>query len=135
MKKRICFVLCLLLALPIAVTAYAENEDIMLCYTYVDSIRASLKISSGSAAASGSVIPSGSLETSVTVRLQRESSSGTWVTISTWTGSNEGGKSEAGGTKKLTSGYNYRVCVTGKVYDSAGTVLETVNKYSATKSY
>jgi len=132
--KGTCLVMCLVLMLSIVSVAHAE-EGIMPCYSYTSSIAASLSISGGVAKAAGKITPEDSRHTSITVRLQRESSSGTWVTISTWTGSNAGGKSEAGGTKSLTSGYDYRVYVTGKVYNSAGTVIETIDKYSATKSY
>ena len=134
MRKGLCLVLCLVFALGAVGVVHAE-EDIMLCYEYVSSINASLSISSGTAKAAGKVCSSDNLKTSITVRLQRKSSNGTWSTISTWTDSNNSGASEAGGTKTLTSGYSYRVYVTGKVYNSAGTVVETVDKYSATKSY
>lgn len=132
--KGFSLVMCLVLILSIVSVAHAE-DGIMPCYSYTSSIAASLSISDGVAKAAGKITPEDSRRTTITVRLQRESSSGTWVTISTWTGSNASGKSEAGGTKSLTAGYNYRVYVTGKVYNSSGTVLETVNKYSTTKAY
>lgn len=132
--KGFSLVMCLVLILSIVGVAHAE-DGIMPCYSYTSSIAASLSINDGVAKAAGKITPEDSRRTTITVRLQRESSSGTWVTISTWTGSNASGKSEAGGTKSLTSGYNYRVYVTGKVYNSSGTVLETVNKYSTTKAY
>ena len=134
MKKGICLMLSILVLLSSIGVAYAEG-DIMLCYAYVDSIKASLSISAGTATAVGNVIPAGSMKSTITVRLQREDSSGKWTTISIWTGTNEKGKSEAGGKKSLTAGYNYRVYVTGKVYDDKGNVVETVNKYSTTKPY
>lgn len=135
MKKGICLVICLVLALgAVGAVAHAE-ESIILRYSYVSSLSASLSISSGTAQAAGKVSPSNNLRTSITVRLQKENSRGRWSTIVVWTGSNESGASEAGGTKVLTSGYNYRVYVTGKVYDSAGEVIETVDKYSAIESY
>ena len=37
------------------------------------------------------------------------------------------------GSVSISSGYLYRTYVTGKVYSSAGSVIETVNKYSGTK--
>lgn len=43
--------------------------------------------------------------------------------------------SSAGGTRNISTGHDYRVYVTGKVYDASGNLLETVNKYSAVKSY
>lgn len=134
MKRSICLVLSLLLVLFTATAASAECT-IMPRYAYVSTINSSLSISSGTARAVGKVATDQNMKTSIIVRLQREYSSGKWTTISTWTSSNESGASEAGGTKTLTSGYNYRVYVTGKVYDSAGTVIETVDKYSTTKTY
>lgn len=134
MKKSICLVLSLLLVLFTATAASAECT-VMPRYAYVSEISSSLSISSGTARAVGVIATDQKLKTSIIVRLQREYSSGKWTTISTWTGSNESGNSEAGGTKALTSGYNYRVYVTGKVYNSAGTVVETVERYSTTKSY
>lgn len=134
MKKSICLVLSLLLVLFTATTASA-GCTITPRYAYVSAISANLSITSGTARAVGKVANDQKLKTSIIVRLQREYSSGKWTTISTWTGSNESGASEAGGTKALMSGYNYRVYVTGKVYDSAGTVIETVESYSTTKSY
>lgn len=134
MKKSICLVLSLLLVFFAATAASAECT-ITPRYAYVSAISANLSITSGTARAVGKVANDQNLKTSIIVRLQREYSSGKWTTISTWTGSNESGASEAGGTKALTSGYNYRVYVTGKVYNSAGTVIETVEKYSTTKLY
>jgi len=134
MKKSICLVLSLLLVLFTATTASA-GCTITPRYAYVSAISANLSITSGTARAVGKVANDQKLKTSIIVRLQREYSSGKWTTISTWTGSNESGASEAGGTKALMSGYNYRVYVTGKVYDNAGTVIETVESYSTTKSY
>lgn len=134
MKKVACIVLVLMLiSVPLSY-AYANNS-VMPCYTYIDMIQAGLSINSGTAKASGSVFPAGNLKTSITVRLQRESSDGTWITISTWIGSNNNGASEAGGTKELKTGYNYRVYVVGKVYNSNGVAVETIKKYSAIKSY
>lgn len=134
MRKGICLVLGLVLALSAVGVVHAEG-DIMLCYDYVSSLSASLTIDSGTANAVGMVYVSPKMKTSITVRLQRENSSGKWATIETWTGSNVSGASEAGGTRALISGYNYRVYVIGRVYDSAGTVIETAYKYSPTKSY
>ena len=133
-RKKICRLIYLLLVLFIVNVAHAD-EGIVPYYAYTSSISASLSINGAVARAAGKITPENSLHTSITVRLQKESSSGAWSTISTWTGSNTSGKSEAGGTKVIASGYKYRVYVTGKVYNSAGSVIETVNKYSAVKSY
>ncbi len=71
MRKGICLVLCLVLALGAVGVVHAE-EDIMLCYEYVSSINASLSISSGTAKAAGKVCSSNNLKTSITVRLQKK---------------------------------------------------------------
>lgn len=134
MLKRVCLVICLIFAMSTIGVVHAE-ENIILRYSYVSSISASLSINSGIAKAAGKVCPCNNLKTSITVQLQREISSGIWSTISTWSGNNENGSSEAGGTRRLTSGYNYRVYVVGKVYDRFGTVIETVEKCSAIRSY
>ncbi len=134
MRKGICLVLGLVLALSAVAAAHAEG-DIMLCYDYVSSVNASLNINSGTADVLGKVYTGKNLKTSITVRLQRENSSGKWVTIETWTGSDESGLCIAGGTRALISGYNYRVYVIGRVYDDEGTLIETAYKYSPTKSY
>lgn len=134
MKNVLCLGMCLVLIVAMTGAAFADVR-IRPCYMYVDEIRAHLSIQAGTAKVSGSVFPSGGFRTTVIVRLQRESSTGLWTTIDTWSGSNRSGRSEAGGTKTLICGHNYRVCVTGKVYDENGTLLETVSKYSATKAY
>lgn len=132
--KRICLVMCLALLLSITGTVHAE-EEVMPCYAYICSINVKFSISGGIVTAVGEIKPQDGQHTSVTVRLQRENSAGTWTTIETWTGSNAAGKSEAGGTRALISGYNYRVYVIGRVYDDEGTLIETAYKYSPTKSY
>lgn len=132
--KVMYLVLCLTLLLSIISVTLAEAE-IMPCYAYTSSIAATLNISGGSAQAAGKIMPEDGQRTAIIVRLQRENSNGSWITLAIWTGSNASGKSEAGGTKAIASGYNYRVYVTGKVYNDAGVVIESVDKYSATKSY
>lgn len=134
MRKEICLVLGLLLALSAVGAAHAE-DGIMPCYDYVSSVHASLNIDSGTASAVGKVYVGKKMQTSITVRLQRENSNGKWVTIVTWTGGDESGLCIAGGTRALISGYNYRVYVIGRVYDDEGTLIETAYRYSPTKSY
>ena len=134
MKKGMCLVLCFLIMMPLMCIAHAEH-NVMPCYDYVSSISATLSITSGIAKATGMVNVAQNQKTSIIVRLQRETRNGSWITIASWSASNNSGASEAGGTKSLNSGYNYRVYVTGKVYNDAGSVIETINKYSVTKSY
>ena len=133
MRKSACtLVLCIVLVLSWCATAFAS--DVMPCYDYTSMVTASLSISSGTATASGYIIPDGSMRSSVKVQLQRNDD-GQWNTIATWRGSNSAGMSSAGGTKSLTSGYTYRTFVTGYVYNSDGVVVEVVSVKSHEKSY
>lgn len=134
MKKVLSLVLAMLVLVFAIGSAYAEGT-IGARYTHTSSIVASLSINGGSAKASGKITPENSEATSILVRLQKETNPGEWTTIATWSGTKASGRSEAGGSKSVTSGYNYRVYVTGKVYDSSGNVIETVDKYSSTRSY
>lgn len=134
MKKVICLVLCLMLAFPVIGSA-SEEDGIMVCYEYINNLNVNLKITAGTAIASGKSSTKGKSQTSVTVRLQKSSDGEKWATIATWKGTKSSGISEASGTKTLTSGYSYRVWVNGKVYDSDGTVLESANKYSSVQRY
>lgn len=136
--KLLIILICLLSLSAIAGLAHANvvNESLYLSprYQYTAAISTSLDISGGQAMAAGRIDPNSLMRTSVVVKLQRLES-GTWKTIRTWTDSNTAGASEAGGTKTVDSGYDYRVHVTGKVYNTSGVVLETVTMTSSTKSY
>ncbi len=134
LKKRIGLLVCITLVLMFVVNAMAEVQDIFR-YDYISSISASLSFSSGTASASGRIIPIGKRHTSIIVRLQKETSPGMWTTVAYWTGSNTSGGSEAGGTHTISSGYNYRVYTVGKVYDSSGSVIETGTAYSSVHYY
>ena len=136
--KLLIILICLLSLSAIASLAHANvvNESLYLSprYQYTAAISTSLDICGGQAIASGRIDPNSLMRTSVVVKLQRLES-GAWKTIRTWTDSNTAGASEAGGTKAVDSGYDYRVHVTGKVYNTSGVVLETVTMTSSTKSY
>ena len=135
MKYRVCcIIMCLLLA-GAAIHAASADTEIMPCYAYTNSIEAKIDISGGTAKAEGKIVPSGGQRTAIIVYLQKENSSGRWTTLAVWSGSNDAGISKAGGSKEVTSGYNYRVKVLGKVYDSSGTVIESITTYSPIKAY
>lgn len=133
-KRRVKVVMVLALVLSFAGMAFAEQGQLELRYTHTAKIVASLKISGNKAMAAGSITPSGKYDTKITVRLQRGKNN-QWITIATWNGSGKAGSAEAGGTKVLPKGYDYRAKVTGYVYDASGKLVETVTKYSSTKSY
>lgn len=132
-KKVVSVLLCVLFGLIGMCSAIADN-DIQPRYTCTKVINADLVFNDGSASAWGEVIPHDSYETRITVNLQR-CDDGTWVSLSVWTGHNTNGKSEAGGTRNISTGHDYRVYVIGKVYDTNGNLLETVTKYSPTVSF
>ena len=134
MKRIICVLVCLIMVVTTALTAYSEDLEGML-YTYIDMVNAKLTITGSSAEVESYIIPVGNLKTTLIVRLQRKSGSGTWISIAVWTASNDTGSSGVVKTKKVTSGYSYRVFSTGKAYDSSGNVIETVNKYSPVRQY
>ena len=122
--------LSLVMILMLTGTIYADTGE-GFRYNYIRNMTARLNITGGTAKAVGDITPEGSRQTSIIVRLQKESSPGMWTTVAYWTGSNASGISEAGGTRTISSGYNYRVYVVGKVYDSSGSVIETGTAYSS----
>lgn len=132
-KKTICLALALVLILVVG-TSLAEEISASPRYTYTSSVDGSLSISSGIATVAGSITPWGGRETLVHVRLQQQIN-GVWKTIQTWTGHQDAGSSSAGGTKSVDSGYYYRTHVTGYVYDSNGTLLESVSMSTTPKAY
>lgn len=135
MRRLLCLITLVALTLSTVRIAFASNDtSIEPRYMYTGKITASLSLSGSTASAAGRITPSGEYETRITVCLQKGSGT-SWTTIATWNGNCSCGSSEAGGIKTLTKGYDYRVAVTGRVYNSNGTLLETVTKYSLTKTY
>lgn len=124
---------CLLVVFGIVSTANADN--VALRYTYVKYCTADLQVSGGVDDVTGSISSYDERKTSINVRLQKRSSGGSWSTICIWTDINSNGESVAGGTQNVAKGYDYRVYTVGKVYDSSGSVIETVDKYSPVVSY
>ena len=139
MKKKMLgvftIVICFVTIVMSFAFAYESREEApidMARYDHTSFISAELSISWGKAHAYGEIDPIENNRTTITVRLQRKED-GSWTTIKTWTGQNNNGPCDAGGAVSISSGYLYRTYVTGKVYSSAGSVIETVNKYSGTK--
>ena len=129
-KKKYLILLVVLILTLGATTAFAR-------YSHTAQISVTFSISGSTAACEGYVIPSSTENTaSVSVRLQKKVGS-SWNTVNTWSGtaSGAGFPAWAGGTYTLTSGYDYRVYVVGTVKDPSGTVLETTNITSSTKTY
>lgn len=141
MKKSVLSLLVVLLVF-VNVFAYAgvrEEIEVVITpfYVYTDNLTANLTIdSSGNATCRGVVIPKdSSYSCSITVKLKRQSGS-SWSTIATWTGSGQGyAGASAGGTKKVSSGYNNMVSVSTVVKNSSGSVIEQPSKNSGVKTY
>ncbi|WP_368294542.1 hypothetical protein [Dehalobacter sp. TBBPA1] len=146
MKKIICMGFILLMAIFSAVPAYAAIDEnnistqgsgtISPLFTYILQLNVGLNIdSSGKAACMGDVsLYSGTNRVDLTVQLQKFNGS-SWSAIKTWTSSGVG----MPGTTILQNYYvvsgTYRVSATAKVYNSSGTLLETVTAYSPTSTY
>ena len=140
MRKLISILLVSLLFTVSVYTAAATEEEVLdvgLFYQYTENLTATLIIdSAGNATCNGKITPKDSSYTcSIIVKLQRQSG-GSWTSIATWSDSGRGyAGASAGGTKKVSSGYSYRVSVTTVVKNSSGSVIETPSKNSVTRTY
>lgn len=138
MRLRL-FVVTVLLTVILSTTfstALAANmPGITPQYTYTSVIKSSINVSGKTATAAGSITPKPyNRKTFVKVQLQKKEN-GSWMTIASWTESNDNGVSSVMGSKTLTKGNTYRTYTTGKVYDNSGNLLETVYKASSIYSY
>ena len=75
----------------------------------------------------GTQVPYG-YEAYVKVELQRKNGT-SWTTIKTWT-DQDTEYAMVGSYYAVTSGYQYRLKLTHKAYDSNGNLIETITKYS-----
>lgn len=112
------------LVVPVAA---ATADEIMPLYTYVNSVYARLQIneSTGIATCVGSVNAKSILPVKVIVRLQRYQD-GAWWTVKSWS---ETGTATVACTNyyAIYSGYDYRVYVTGYVYNDEGVLQESAS--------
>lgn len=139
MKKLLCSLMTFLLLFVMVCPRFciaAEQEPFeppidIDEYTLTSSIAASLSISGGTAQVAGRVgAKYASASCSVTVKLQKKNSNGSWSTIKTW--SKSGGSSvSTGGSVSVSSG-TYRTCVLGTVNYNGDS--EYPVKYSGTKT-
>ena len=106
---------------------YEYGEGIMPQYEKSFDVQATLNFSGGKAKCLGKVIGKDGIKYSVTVTLQKKTSSG-WTNIKTWKGSGQKGCSTSG-SEPVSKGSKYRVKVVGK----SGT--ESATSYSDMKSY
>lgn len=134
MKTTFTSILVICLALLLCVNALANvPESIELRYTHLSGLTANLSISGTTAQVSGRITPKNGQKTTLTVKLQQKVD-GRWKTIATWSDSSSSGTSDIISKKSVDKGYAYRAYATGKVYNSAGSVIETASKASATKT-
>jgi hypothetical protein len=140
-KRIISAAVTLILLLTSAFSASAENgvetvkpgesqqRVIAPMFTYISEIGAALKISSGTAICTGTLLITKNYSSVMTMTLQRSSNGTTWTSVTTpWTQSysSSGDFAFEKRYSPITSGYTYRVQVTVNV----GGGLETVTTYS-----
>lgn len=93
-------------------------------WTYLDAVYANLDINwLGVATCEGGAAANDTVTVKVVVRLQQLKDTG-WSTITSWSSTGTLSATSSG-SYAVYSGYTYRVSVTGHVYDSNGTLIET----------
>lgn len=135
--KRWRLVFCVLAIFAISIaTGHSEIYETSLRYSHIDLITAELSIANGSARCGGILKPSSSEnQARIIVRLQRKTGD-TWQTIAIWLGTGTNGQTvQAGGSRTVTAGYDYRVLSQGRILSPAGVLLETTTVTSQIKSY
>lgn len=137
-SRLVAFVFALACLITVTAPTYALFVDtpsidpVEPAYVGILSTRCSISISStGTAKVTSSVQVDSGYTMSVTLKLQRSRDNSAWSTLGTWTGST----AQISKTKTVTSGYYYRSQVTVKVYNSSGTLVETVTKSSSSIYY
>ncbi len=124
MKKIVCSFLAIILILPTMfhITAKASNQPTPR-YSHISSLAGDISISDSAVASCyGRVTASEYLPVKVVVELQIYQG-GDWVTEKTWTKTGMAAAT-VGEYYNLAYGNNYRVEVTGYVYDNNGNELE-----------
>lgn len=128
MKRIITFSLAIILLISLAIPVSAATKDtIQPRYTYINSVYAALSIdqSTGITTCTGSVTAKKNYPVEVVVRLQQDMGS-YWYTLESWstTGTISASLTE---NYAVYKGYEYRVYVTGYVYDSDGNIIESAS--------
>ena len=135
MKRITSLILTALLLFSMAIPASAAVKDeAQLLYDNINAVSADLSISSlGIATCFGSVTAKDLYTVLVEVRLQMKED-GAWHTVKTFSST---GTMDAActGYYAVYSGYQYRVYVTGYVYNSSGTIIESASCTYAVNYY
>ncbi|BAE83942.1 hypothetical protein DesLBE_5320 [Desulfitobacterium sp. LBE] len=143
MKKLICMLLVMFMtaftgaSVNAAETKGLEEKSVVSpLYTYISSIIPSFKIdSSGKSTSYGGASAYNNKHT-IYVNVELEKSSGSsWSTVKSWSISGPGGMLVGTENDYYVTWGTYRVCVTAKVYDAFGKLLETQSAYSPVITY
>ena len=111
-----------------------DEETISLRYTNISTLSAGLTINSSNVAnCMGSVTITKKLKSRMYVSLYKSASSGSYSRIKMWAQDFSGmGNKTMSKNYTVARGYNYKIKVEVRIYNSAGTVIETAEKYSVT---
>lgn len=138
MKKILSVALVLCIMLSVAAPVFASTDDVAIAplYTYIFTIGGGISINSlGVATCEGFVTSiSAGGNGKVTVTLQRYENSA-WNSVKSWTVTGKATCTSASNSYAITKGYNYRVYVTGTVYNTSGTALEAQSYTSPATKY
>lgn len=129
MKKFLSVIMVLIIAvmtMQVTFAAVGNGGTVSPQWTYIDSLSVELTKAGD---ISGEVILTSGYDFIMTLELQEND--GSWTMVDSWTeeGNMMGSIDE---TCSLEPGLKHRAKVTVKVYNSAGKVIETATKYSAT---
>lgn len=128
MKKSIsiALVLCVLLSLSIPAVSANGIISIVPYYTYISSMRAELVISAlGIATCEGKISSYNASASTGKVVVTLQKKDGTWQDVKSWTTTGSALNTVGSDLYVVSRGYYYRVHVTGTIYNSSGTALET----------
>ena len=108
-------------------TLVIDGEAVEARFSHISNIYSSLEIteSTGKAKCQGTIIAKENLPVNLICKLQRLKN-GVWETIKFWNEFGTGAKNIEK-VYYVMSGYTYRVYVTGYVYDSDGTCVESAS--------
>lgn len=117
-------------ASAITYTATATRMDLSRDprFTYINSIASGLSINSlGRASCSGTFDPYGSVDSTITMTLQRQNSKGEWQDVKEWSEDSTGSRVRViDKGYYVEKGYRYRVLTMAQIWDTDGTELERV---------
>ena len=142
LKKMTAVILALVLGLiscqAFALKTQKDDNAVEPQYTHITNMGGSFDIQNGTAECSGSG-RSRYAETTTVVRVtlqKRATDSKVWTRVCSWTGTAEGKTTaRVSEEKKVTAGYDYRICIKGTIKDAEGVIQETDSMYSRIVSY